>query len=181
MTDKAELERTLGDAQDRIAKLETAIRHLRDVPLGNRRWTCNMEAFYAVIGMLENNGPRKPALVHAKKVLNDDYECGMEGVVDALAALVAEVEATKYGVAMTSRAPEDYRVPQTPNTGLGAIMGKWPGDEPDEKPVICPQCKLERPTGPSDEYPCCNPDCRGMWGTNCWHCHHPRFWVEPCS
>lgn len=21
--------------------------------------------------------------------------------------------------------------------------------------------------------PCCNPDCRGQWGTNCYHCHHP--------
>jgi hypothetical protein len=27
----------------------------------------------------------------------------------------------------------EKRVPQTPTTGLGAIMGKWPGDETDEE------------------------------------------------
>lgn len=24
--------------------------------------------------------------------------------------------------------------------------------------------------------PCCNPQCQGIWGTGCYHCHHPAFW-----
>lgn len=24
-------------------------------------------------------------------------------------------------------------------------------------------------------HPCCNRQCRGEWGTNCWHCHHPSY------
>ncbi len=64
----------------------------------------------------------------------------------------------------------------------------------DELPVIiCPICQKQRPTyedilaykdAPEgseiptrvDEYnSCCNPLCKGEWGTNCWHCHHPKF------
>ena len=29
--------------------------------------------------------------------------------------------------------PENLRVPQTPETGIGAIIGKWPGNETDEE------------------------------------------------
>lgn len=55
--------------------------------------------------------------------------------------------------------------------------------------IICPGCKKERPIlkeGESyltDEWrdaqeaykACCHPHCKGGWGTNCYHCHHPRF------
>jgi len=69
----------------------------------------------------------------------------------------------------------------------------------NELPVIvCPICNKQRPTyedvlaykdAPEgseihtrvDEYnTCCNPMCKGEWGTNCWHCHHPRF-LETCA
>lgn len=29
--------------------------------------------------------------------------------------------------------PENLRQPQTPTTGIGAIIGKWPGNETDEE------------------------------------------------
>jgi hypothetical protein len=52
--------------------------------------------------------------------------------------------------------------------------------------IFCPDCKLRRPESSEDynartllvdgdPYPCCNPECDGMWGTGCYHCHHPRF------
>lgn len=60
------------------------------------------------------------------------------------------------------------------------------------EPVICPICQKTRPY--FEEYsrgevperskviaalegydPCCNPLCKGEWGTNCWHCHLPLF------
>jgi hypothetical protein len=59
--------------------------------------------------------------------------------------------------------------------------------------IVCPICNKQRPTyedilayknAPEgseihtrvDEYnACCNPLCKGEWGTNCWHCHHPKF------
>jgi hypothetical protein len=57
---------------------------------------------------------------------------------------------------------------------------------PRTAPIVCPGCKLRRPSSSAeynawsnaingDPYPCCNPDCGGMWGTGCYHCHHPRF------
>ncbi len=54
--------------------------------------------------------------------------------------------------------------------------------------IICPGCKRERPQLLREmdnaarrrlyrdllgSYQCCNPDCRGQWGTGCYHCHHP--------
>ena len=30
-------------------------------------------------------------------------------------------------------APQDFRVPQGPQSGLNAIIGKWPGDESDDE------------------------------------------------
>lgn len=64
--------------------------------------------------------------------------------------------------------------------------------------VICPICRNQRPAyeeilayknAPEDSElrkrvdaynTCCNPLCGGNWGTNCWHCHHPRF-LESCA
>jgi len=69
----------------------------------------------------------------------------------------------------------------------------------EHPPVICPVCNLQRPTYEevlaykdepegSEVYTrveayntCCNPLCCGTWGTNCWHCHHPRFLDETCD
>lgn len=50
-------------------------------------------------------------------------------------------------------------------------------------PKICPICREKRmqvrPTAtaaPSVYFaPCCNPLCAGIWGTGCFHCHHPKF------
>jgi hypothetical protein len=43
----------------------------------------------------------------------------------------------------------------------------------------CPQCgaKYFGADGrrPDESYECCNEECKGMWGTGCWHCHHPKF------
>lgn len=65
------------------------------------------------------------------------------------------------------------------------------------EPIICPICQKKRPDHEdilafrnepkgSELYEsvlaydvCCNPMCNGKWGTNCWHCHHPRF-LESC-
>lgn len=67
----------------------------------------------------------------------------------------------------------------------------------DHDPIICPICRKKRPTyedvlaykdaqKDSEIYrlieaynTCCNPLCKGEWGTNCWHCHHPKF-LEAC-
>ena len=67
-----------------------------------------------------------------------------------------------------------------------------------DQPIICPICRNRRPTyeeilaykdAPEgsetktvvDAYnTCCNPMCKGEWGTNCWHCHHPKF-LETCA
>jgi len=69
----------------------------------------------------------------------------------------------------------------------------------EHPPVICPACNKQRPTYEEvlaykdepegseiftrvEEYnTCCNPLCCGTWGTNCWHCHHPRFLDETCD
>lgn len=68
----------------------------------------------------------------------------------------------------------------------------------DNSPIICPICNKQRPTyedilaykdAPEgselyarveDYNTCCNPMCKGNWGTGCWHCHHPKF-LESCS
>ncbi len=59
--------------------------------------------------------------------------------------------------------------------------------------IICPGCNKQRPEREDiaayrrpvvdpkliervEAYQkCCNPLCGGEWGTNCWHCHHPKF------
>lgn len=38
-----------------------------------------------------------------------------------------------FAAAVFRKMAESYRVPQTPTTGLGAILGKWPGEETDEE------------------------------------------------
>jgi hypothetical protein len=38
--------------------------------------------------------------------------------------------------------------------------------------VACPSCGDQTRSAP-----CCNHRCDGQWGTGCFHCHHPRFWV----
>lgn len=59
-----------------------------------------------------------------------------------------------------------------------------------ERAIVCPKCGKIRPEFSSDlpqeEYqaridgymPCCNPDCKGEWGTGCWHCHHPSNYKD---
>jgi hypothetical protein len=42
-----------------------------------------------------------------------------------------ELEAIRAKMARGELDPAMFRVPQTPATGLGAILGKWPGDETD--------------------------------------------------
>ena len=60
-------------------------------------------------------------------------------------------------------------------------------DENVQYILFCPGCGRKRPesrdeaiaqheAGQSD---CCNPECQGDWGTNCYHCHHPKFWPKP--
>lgn len=42
----------------------------------------------------------------------------------------------------------------------------------------CPVCGGQPEDFPgSDAKPCCNPACRGKWGTGCYHCHDPRFYT----
>jgi hypothetical protein len=38
--------------------------------------------------------------------------------------------------------------------------------------VTCPGCGDQ-----TRNATCCNHRCDGQWGTGCFHCHHPRFWV----
>lgn len=40
----------------------------------------------------------------------------------------------------------------------------------------CPRCHKRG----SDMHggPCCNPLCKGMWGTGCYCCHHPRYLLD---
>lgn len=40
------------------------------------------------------------------------------------------------------------------------------------EPRRCPSC------GDIDAA-CCNPECKGQWGTGCHHCHHQSYWREP--
>lgn len=61
----------------------------------------------------------------------------------------------------------------------------------------CPSCKKPRsnyllrnagPPGDGNEWAyskafkesgeCCNPKCKGAWGTGCWHCHSPEYFFE---
>ena len=44
-------------------------------------------------------------------------------------------------------------------------VGWWEGLPRNEWCWKCHDCNA----------PCCNPKCDGDWGTNCYHCHHPRF------
>ncbi len=57
-------------------------------------------------------------------------------------------------------------------------------------PVICPKCGVPRPTAEQYEAGqavfeaawlahrvCCNPLCRGLWGTGCFHCHDPSYYT----
>jgi hypothetical protein len=41
----------------------------------------------------------------------------------------------------------------------------------------CPRCGLSRSSD------CCNEECKGEWGTGCYHCHYPLFmeWGEACK
>ncbi len=53
--------------------------------------------------------------------------------------------------------------------------------------LACPECLAEHPRNTAapilldpprpnpDFVPCCNTECRGEWGTGCYHCHHPSF------
>ncbi len=43
-----------------------------------------------------------------------------------------------------------------------------------ERPA-CPRCGKQPEDYPTNPGPCCNPQCKGAWGTGCYHCHHPRF------
>lgn len=36
----------------------------------------------------------------------------------------------------------------------------------------CPSCR-------ACDADCCNPECGGVWGTGCYHCHHPAFGRDP--
>ena len=43
---------------------------------------------------------------------------------------------------------------------------------------LCPKCGRDRrrPYDDNDKIvPCCNPKCKGVWGTGCYCCHHPKF------
>lgn len=50
------------------------------------------------------------------------------------------------------------------------------------EPILCPGCGHKRtpgePLAVAELDACCNPACRGQWGTGCWHCHHPSFASE---
>lgn len=60
-------------------------------------------------------------------------------------------------------------------------------DQSDD--IYCPICNKKRPNSEdvrdvgeqefarimSSYDPCCNSNCKGHWGTGCWHCHHPSF------
>jgi len=42
---------------------------------------------------------------------------------------------------------------------------------------FCPKCGRDRrvPYDDGKLVPCCNPKCKGKWGTGCYCCHHPKF------
>lgn len=40
----------------------------------------------------------------------------------------------------------------------------------------CPVCGACRHR--DNAAPCCNPKCRGVWGTGCYHCHHSKYMDE---
>jgi len=46
---------------------------------------------------------------------------------------------------------------------------------------LCPKCGRDRRVPYDDDgklVPCCNPKCKGKWGTGCYCCHHPKFLEE---
>ena len=62
-------------------------------------------------------------------------ESGSDGHYGAFVALVrSETLARQIAAMLESGALcESLHVPQTPDTGLGAVIGKWPGTETDEE------------------------------------------------
>lgn len=46
-----------------------------------------------------------------------------------------------------------------------------------EEPTLlyCPGCGRVHNNEGTGKHPCCNPKCKGDWGTNCYHYHHPSF------
>lgn len=60
------------------------------------------------------------------------------------------------------------------------MLPGFPAPKPDlgvvESIGRCPRCQSERK---QDMAHCCNEDCRGIWGTGCYHCHHERFLEGP--
>lgn len=72
--------------------------------------------------------------------------------------------------------PNTYRA-----TPLGRVVLR--AKRTFDAPIICPGCQKTRPRSvdearQSDYVYCCNPRCRGRWGTGCYHCHSPTFWSD---
>jgi hypothetical protein len=45
-------------------------------------------------------------------------------------------------------------------------------DKAEKKLWACPMCGRDRR---DSEKECCNPKCKGIWGTGCYCCHHQKY------